>query len=101
MERSKAKELFGTFEEPTELARSIMAVRRSKSTGFVAGGLRGMNGAPKGGKAAFSEKEQKRFERLVKKAKTLSEIQKLEKAQAEGRLPAGLGDDDDDAMDES
>ncbi len=37
---------------------------------------------------------------LVRKAKTLGEVQKLEKAFAEGRLPAGVGDEDAD-MDET
>jgi U2 small nuclear ribonucleoprotein A' len=47
----------------------------------------------------ITEQERKRFEALVKKAKTLGEVQKLEKAFAEGRLPAGVADDD--AMDET
>ncbi len=58
-----------------------------------------VNGAAKGAKTKLNEKEKQKFERLIKKAKTLSEIQKLEKMQAEGRLPAGVGDDD--AMDET
>lgn len=47
----------------------------------------------------ISEKEKKRYEALIRKAKTLSEVQKLEKAFAEGRLPAGVADED--AMDET
>lgn len=47
----------------------------------------------------ITDKEKKRFETLVKNAKTLGEVQKLEKALAEGRLPAGVGDQD--AMDET
>ena len=48
----------------------------------------------------MTEKERKRLEGLVKKAKTLAEVQKLEKALAEGRLPAGVGEDDE-SMDET
>lgn len=58
-----------------------------------------INGTSKGAKMKITEKERRRFEALVKKAKTLSEVQKLEKALAEGRLPAGVGDED--AMDET
>lgn len=50
-------------------------------------------------RAKISEKEKKRYQALVQKAKTLSEVQKLEKAFAEGRLPAGVADED--AMDET
>jgi U2 small nuclear ribonucleoprotein A' len=94
-ERDKAKELFGTSEQPTELAQSIMAVRSSKPLGFTAPTA---NGTSKQ-KIKITEKEKKRFEALVRKAKTLAEVQKLEKAFNEGRLPAGVGDED--AMDET
>lgn len=56
-----------------------------------------VNGAPK--KMKFSEKEKARFEALIKKASTLKEVQMLEKAYAEGRLPQGVADAD--AMDET
>jgi len=46
-----------------------------------------------------TEKEKKRFEQLVRKAKTLADVQRLEKMFAEGRLPQDDGDED--AMDES
>lgn len=55
-----------------------------------------MNGESRGGKVKLTEKEEKRFQALVRKAKTLAEIQKLEKAQSEGRLPAGVMDDEMD-----
>ncbi|KAK4899936.1 U2 snRNP complex subunit [Elasticomyces elasticus] len=97
-ERTKAKELFGTFEEPTELAQSIIAVRSNKPLSYA--GAPTTNGASKGQKLKFTEKEKKKFEALVRKAKTLAEVQKLEKAFSEGRLPPGVGDDED-AMDES
>ena len=58
-----------------------------------------VNGVGKGGKVKMTEKERKRFEGLVKKAKTLSEVQRLEKAAAEGRLPAGVAEED--LMDET
>ena len=57
------------------------------------------NGASRKQRLKITEKEKKRFEALVRKAKTLAEVQKLEKAFSEGRLPAGVGDED--AMDET
>ena len=96
-ERAKATELFGTNEEPTELAKSIAAVRsRHATAGFAAGPI--SNGVQKP-KVKITAKEKKRFEVLVKKAKTLDEVQKLEKAFSEGRLPAGVADED--VMDET
>ena len=96
-EREKATELFGTHEEPTELAKSVAAVRsRNAGAGFSAAPT--ANGVQKP-KVKITDKEKKRFENLVKKAKTLSDVQKLEKAFAEGRLPAGVADED--VMDET
>lgn len=96
-ERTKAKELFGTSEEPTELAQIIIAVRSNKPLSYA--GAPTVNGASKGQKLKITDKEKKRFETLVRKAKTLAEVQKLEKAFAEGRLPAGVGEEDE--MDET
>ena len=62
-------------------------------------GTRLANGASKTQRLKITDQERKRFEALVRKAKTLAEVQKLEKAFSEGRLPAGVGDDD--AMDET
>jgi len=70
-------------------------VRAGKPISYA--GAPAVNGGAK--RIKITEKEKKRFEGLVKKAKTLAEVQRLEKAFSEGRLPAGVGDDD--AMDES
>ena len=59
-----------------------------------------MANGTKAQKVKITEKEKKKFEALVRKAKTLAEVQKLEKAFSEGRLPAGVGEDDD-VMDET
>ena len=89
--------MFGTFDAPTELAQGIAAVRSGNATSFNAAPT--VNGTGKGAKVKITEKEKRRFEALVKKAKTLTEVQKLEKAFAEGRLPTGVGEDD--VMDET
>ncbi|KAK4574551.1 U2 snRNP complex subunit [Recurvomyces mirabilis] len=95
-EREKAKELFGTAEVPTDLAQSIIAVRSNKPLSYNAP----MANGTKAQRVKITEKEKKKFEALVRKAKTLAEVQKLEKAFSEGRLPAGVGEDDD-VMDET
>ncbi|KAK5115633.1 U2 snRNP complex subunit [Meristemomyces frigidus] len=96
-ERSKAKELFGTADAPTELAQSIIAVRSNKPMSYSAAPT--TNGAGKGQKLKITDKEKKRFEALVRKAKTLADVQKLEKMFSEGRLPAEVVGED--AMDET
>ncbi|CAK4034900.1 u2 small nuclear ribonucleo a [Lecanosticta acicola] len=95
-ERSKAKELFGTHQAPTELAQSILATRSSKQTNF---GARTANGTAKRQKMNYTDEEKKRFQSLILKAKDLGEIAKLEKLFNEGTLP--LGGADGDAMDET
>jgi U2 small nuclear ribonucleoprotein A' len=95
-ERKQAKELFGTPEEPTELAKTVLAVKSSTSA-FASG-----QATANGGKASnfkASDEEKKRFQALVTKASSLAEVQKLEKMYNEGRLPPGLMDGD--AMDET
>ena len=41
----------------------------------------------------LTDKEKKRVEHLIRNAKTLAEISRLEKDLAEGRIPAGVADD--------
>ncbi|KAM3424441.1 hypothetical protein BST61_g6445 [Cercospora zeina] len=86
-ERAKAKELFGsTTDEPTDLAKSIIA-KRSNRPGAFGSGAATSNGTGK--KIVITEDEKKKFQLLVQKAKTLAEVQKLEKMFNEGRLPTG------------
>lgn len=92
-ERKHAAEIFGTLEEPSDLAQSISA---NKSKGFAPAAV---NGTAKRSHVKFDEKEKARFERMVMKAKSLDQVRALEKAFAEGRLPAG--GEHDDAMDET
>jgi len=52
----------------------------------------------------LKKKEEKRFKELIRNAKSLAEIAKLEKDFAEGRIPGGVlaeGDDEDEQMHES
>jgi len=95
-ERIKAREIFGTLKAPTEAAKSILAASASTSTSYIAPLA---NGAAKQSKITLNEKEKARFETLVRKAKTLAEITRLEKELSEGRVPPGVLDQD--VMDET
>lgn len=48
----------------------------------------------------LTEKEKKRVEALIRNAKSLAEITRLEKELNEGRIPAGGGVGDGDEMEE-
>ena len=99
-ERNKGKELFGTFDAPTELAQSIIAVRSRNPMAFGSTGPSVNGASSKSSRMKLTEREKRKLEAMVKKAKTVSEVQKLEKAIAEGRIPPGVMDDED-AMDET
>lgn len=114
-ERTKATELFGTAEEPTELATKvrrastshppkahgtdfavftqIMGVKSSTFNVTTANGTATSGSRMK--RLKLTEKEKSRLQDRIKKATSLQEIIELEKALEEGRLPPGiLGDDD-------
>ncbi|KAK4465226.1 U2 small nuclear ribonucleoprotein A [Cladorrhinum samala] len=111
-ERQKGKELFGEGEdELTELGSKIMGVKSKGAGAFDVNAAGGKGGSGDGGgsgetnklsRLKLTEKERRRLQALIKKADSLEEIIRLEKALNEGRLPAGimLGDDDDDGEDE-
>ncbi|GAB7346866.1 hypothetical protein MBLNU459_g1948t1 [Dothideomycetes sp. NU459] len=93
-ERTKATELFGRRAEPTEIAQQVLSIRSHKSVTMSTGAQSGVNGA-NGGKnyrVKLTDNEKKRFEELIKNAKTLAEVARLEKDLNEGRIPAGLMD---------
>lgn len=94
-ERAAAKELFGTIDEPTELAQSTLS-SRSKASARLNGPA--TNGS-KASRMKLSEKERKKIQELIRDAKTFAEVQRLEKDLNEGRLPAGITFDD--TMDET
>lgn len=103
VERQRGKELFGEGEEITELAGRIMGIK-SKSFDLAAttsdtkGGDRGSGGGEtsKLSRLKLTDKEKRKLQELIKKASTLEEITRLEKALLEGRLPPGImvGDDE-------
>jgi hypothetical protein len=85
VERKKAKELFGTAEEPTELATQISS---RKSKGFVAPSL--ANGADSAKDRIYTDDEKKRMRAAILNASSLTEMAMLEKDFAEGRIPAHI-----------
>ncbi|KAI4821487.1 U2-associated snRNP A [Aureobasidium sp. EXF-8845] len=95
-ERTKARELFGTVAHPTELAQKLLSSRSSRSLNTAS--TADANGTDKISRVKLTDKERKRIEDLIRNAKTLAEITRLEKALNEGRIPAGILDD---AMDTS
>ncbi|KAI3402210.1 hypothetical protein diail_139 [Diaporthe ilicicola] len=91
-EREKAAELFGTAEEPTDLASKIKGI---KSQTFNVSTTNGeATAASRMKRLKLTDKEKQRLQERIKKASSLEEIIRLEKELEEGRLPAGiLGDD--------
>lgn len=98
-EREQAKELFGTAEEPTELASTIMGTK-SKTFDITASASNAAAGtsASRLSRLKLTDKERKKLQEMIKKADSLEEIIRLEKALNEGRLPPGIMADD--AMEE-
>ncbi|CAI7571982.1 unnamed protein product [Penicillium bialowiezense] len=93
VERTKAAELFGTAEEPSSLASKILG---TKSRTFD---VPATTSAPaeKGVRVQLTDAERKRVEKMIREAKSLQEITRLEKELNEGRIPGGaLGDADGD-----
>lgn len=116
-EREKATELFGTAEEPTELASKVgppsagsllMAcvliedgrqIKGIKSQTFAVSTTNGeATSGSKMKRLKLTDKEKQRLQERIKKASSLEEIIRLEKELEEGRLPAGIMGDD--AMEE-
>ena len=92
-ERTKAKELFGTAEEPSALASKVMGIK--SRTFDVPSTAAGANGG-KDYRVKLTEKEKERVKKLISQAKSMSEIQRLERELNEGRVPAGAAMDLDE-----
>ncbi|KAG6366315.1 hypothetical protein INS49_000492 [Diaporthe citri] len=95
-EREKATELFGTAEEPTELASKIKGIKSQTFNVSTSNGE--ATAASKMKRLKLTDKEKQRLQERIKKASSLEEIIRLEKELEEGRLPAGILADD--AMEE-
>lgn len=83
-ERRKAADLFGTEDEPSALATQI---KSKKSAGFVVPTF--TNGDDDHHRdRIYTEEEKSKMRAAIKNATTLTEMLKLEKDMAEGRIPA-------------
>ncbi|RMZ72549.1 U2 small nuclear ribonucleo A [Pyrenophora seminiperda CCB06] len=83
VERKKAQELFGTADEPTELATQISS---NKSKGFVVPTFASTDDSGK--ERIYTDDEKKRMRAAILNASSLAEMARLEKDFAEGRIPA-------------
>lgn len=104
-ERAQARELFGESPaQPTTLASKIMGIK--SRTFDVPSSTPGADATTSGDKAVrvkLTDKERRRVERMIREAKSLAEISRLEKELNEGRIPGGpaggVGYDDDEDED--
>lgn len=89
--------MFGTYQEPSALASKITG---TKSRTFDVGAVNAIAAdgktapAEKSMRVKLSDTERKRVEKMIREAKSLQEISRLEKELNEGRVPAGAADGD-------
>ncbi|KAF4446110.1 U2 small nuclear ribonucleoprotein A' [Fusarium austroafricanum] len=104
-EREKARELFGTEEEPTALASKVQTISNKAAPKLTTTQIQGIktttfntstdgSDAPsKLSRIKLTDAEKKRLQERIKKATSLQEIIALEKELNEGRLPSGIHGD--------
>lgn len=94
-EREKAKQLFGnSADEPSPLASKIMGI---KSRAFdVPSSIQGQQPTDKAMRVKLTEGERKAVEKMIREAKSLQEISRLERELNEGRVPVGAAAADGD-----
>lgn len=83
----------------TELAKSIAQIKSAPGAAAAAAAALSSGDAVNGsgaGRVKLTDKERKRVEMLIRNAKSLTEIAKLEKELNEGRVPGGVVDSDDE-----
>ncbi|KAL3439138.1 leucine-rich repeat-domain-containing protein [Aspergillus tetrazonus] len=90
-ERAKAAELFGTATEPTALASKILGVK-SRTFDIPSGGAADQPPPEKRLRVKLTDSERKRIEKMIREAKSLQEITRLERELNEGRIPGGALD---------
>ncbi|KAF3803182.1 Serine/threonine-protein kinase VPS15 [Colletotrichum gloeosporioides] len=103
-EREKARELFGTAEEPSALAskanaaNSLRQIMGIKSKTLEVSAANGAAAPSKLSRIKLTDKEKERLKEMIKKADSLQEIIRLEKMLTEGTIPAGVHLDGDATM---
>ncbi|PYI20525.1 small nuclear ribonucleo protein U2, A [Aspergillus violaceofuscus CBS 115571] len=91
-EREKATELFGTADEPSALASKIMGVKSRTFDVPASAQQAGAAGGDRAVRVKLTDRERKRVEKLIREAKSLQEITRLERELNEGRIPGGAVD---------
>ncbi|GJC79092.1 U2 small nuclear ribonucleoprotein A' [Colletotrichum liriopes] len=99
-EREKARELFGTAEEPTAEASKIMGIKSKQLDLAASNGAAGGGATSKLSRIKLTDKEKERLKEMIKKADSLQEIIRLEKMLTEGTIPAGVHLDGDATMED-
>ncbi|EKD21728.1 uncharacterized protein L3040_004950 [Drepanopeziza brunnea f. sp. 'multigermtubi'] len=87
IEREKAKELFGSSSAPSALASKIMTVK-SKVFDIPSANGTAAPSSTKNYRVKLTDKERKKVEELIRNAKSLQDIIRLEQELNEGRVPA-------------
>jgi len=98
VERQKATEIFGTAAEPSALASKIMGVK-SRTFDVPSANGTSFGATSKNYRVKLTDKERRKVEEMIKNAKSLQDIIRLEKELNEGRVPVGA-QGADDAMEE-
>lgn len=94
VEREKAKELFGTAQQPTTLAIEIMG-SKSKAVKFSVAQGDAASSSETNKRFKLTDKERKKVEELIRNATSLQDIIRLEKELNEGRVPSAALEIDD------
>ncbi|KAK7723060.1 U2 snRNP complex subunit [Botryosphaeria dothidea] len=84
-ERTEAKTLFGTTDEPTELAQRVMRQRGAAVLDASAGASDDITGGV--ARVKLTEEERANVNELIRQAKSLEEIERFEKMLNEGKIP--------------
>ncbi|EPS40205.1 hypothetical protein H072_5959 [Dactylellina haptotyla CBS 200.50] len=87
-ERKEAEKLFGTLEDPTPTAAKILGVK-SRHFDVSSTDLRG----DKNFKTSYTQSEKQRIQDMIRNAKSLEEVARLEKQLREGSLIIASADD--------
>ncbi|RKF75186.1 U2 small nuclear ribonucleoprotein A' [Golovinomyces cichoracearum] len=93
VEREKAKELFGTAQQPTTLAIEMGSKSKAVNLSVAQGGAASSSETNK--RFKLTDKERKKVEELIRNATSLQDIIRLEKELNEGRVPSAALEIDD------
>ena len=93
-ERVAAHDLFGPADAPTDLARSIARVKSAAPAVNLNADVEMRDGPGADGgkrrKLAYTAAQREYFDKAIREAKTLQEVERLQRDMVEGRLPKEL-----------